>query len=61
MSAGAAAVKALRDLRLDLLHAAVTAAHARLYVSGAREVAGKVDEAITHVDRLLAEADGHER
>jgi hypothetical protein len=61
VSAGVAAVKALRECRLDLLHAAVTAAHARLYVSGAREVVGKVDEAVTIVNRLLVEAEGHER
>jgi hypothetical protein len=51
----AAALSALRDCRLDLLYASVTAAHARLYVSDAREVVGKVDEAITLVGRLLAE------
>jgi hypothetical protein len=61
MSAGAAAVNALRECRLDLMHAAVTAAHAQLYMSGARELVGKVDDAITLVNRLLAEAEGHER
>jgi hypothetical protein len=50
------ALSALRDCRLDLLHASVTAAHARLYVPGAREVVAKIDEAITVVNRLIDEA-----
>jgi hypothetical protein len=57
----AAALSALRDCRLDLLHASVTAAHAQLYVPRARDVVGKVDEAITLVDRLLAGTEGPER
>jgi hypothetical protein len=51
----------LRDCRLDLLHASVTAAHAQLYVPRARDVVGKVDEAITLLDRLLAGTEGPER
>jgi hypothetical protein len=52
------ALSALRDCRLDMLHANVTAAHARLYLPAAREVVGKIDEALTLVNRLIAEAGG---
>jgi hypothetical protein len=51
-----AALSTLRECLTKLLHAGVSAAHARALLSGACELVGTIDDAITLVNQLLAEA-----
>jgi hypothetical protein len=60
----AVALSVLRECHLNLLRASVAAEHAQTLLSGpvrARELVGKVNDALTLIGRLVAGIEGIER